>query len=133
MPIFRNNAAEVLAEWLARNEWDRLFVLTDTNTAQHCLPLFEGMPQIRDASIITIPAGDENKDLTSLQNVWKALVEGGASRHSLLICLGGGMVTDLGGMAASTFKRGIRFLNIPTTLLSMVDAAVGGKTGINFM
>ena len=80
----------------------------------------------------TIQSTDSHKDLTSLSHVWKELGDHGATRHSLLINLGGGMVTDLGGFAASTFKRGIDFINIPTTLLAMVDASVGGKTGINF-
>jgi 3-dehydroquinate synthase len=84
------------------------------------------------AQMITIGDTDENKTLDSLAYVWKALQEGGATRHSLLVNLGGGMVTDLGGFAASTFKRGLAYINIPTTLLSQVDASVGGKTGINF-
>ena len=81
---------------------------------------------------VVIPPTDAHKTLATLADVWRALVSGGASRRSLLVNLGGGMVTDLGGFAAATFKRGIRYINIPTTLLSMVDAAVGGKTGINF-
>ena len=89
-------------------------------------------PAIAPASLITIPPTDEAKTLDSLASVWTALSQGGATRHSLLINLGGGMITDLGGFAASTFKRGIAFINIPTTLLAMVDASVGGKTGINF-
>jgi len=87
---------------------------------------------LRNAYVITIQSTDSHKDLTSLSHVWKELGDHGATRHSLLINLGGGMVTDLGGFAASTFKRGIDFINIPTTLLAMVDASVGGKTGINF-
>ena len=82
--------------------------------------------------MITIGDTDENKTLASLTSVWTALQQGGATRHSLLVNLGGGMVTDLGGFAASTFKRGLAYINIPTTLLSQVDASVGGKTGINF-
>lgn len=81
---------------------------------------------------IVIPTGDINKNLDSAQAVWNALQKGGATRKSLLVNIGGGVVTDLGGFAAATFKRGIRFINIPTTLLSAVDAAVGGKTGVNF-
>jgi len=111
---------------------DLTFVLTDSNTHRLCWPLVEGLDELSKAQIITIPAGDEHKDLESLTIVWKALQTGGATRHSLLINLGGGMVTDLGGFAASTFKRGISFINIPTSLLAMVDASVGGKTGINF-
>lgn len=113
-------------------EHDRIFVLTDTTTQEYCLPLLSELEEIKSAVSITIPAGDTNKGLDSVCLIWQKLQEGGASRHSLLINLGGGMVTDLGGFAASCFKRGINFINIPTTLLSMVDASVGGKTGINF-
>ena len=110
---------------------DRLFVLTDENTARHCWPLLA--PALASStSLITIPPSDEAKNLDSLAAVWTALSQGGATRHSLLLNLGGGMVTDLGGFAASTFKRGLAFINLPTTLLAMVDASVGGKTGINF-
>lgn len=111
---------------------DKLFVLVDTSTHQHCWPVISGFPCLHDHHLIIIGAGDGHKDLDTLTHVWNSLVEGGATRHSCLINLGGGMVTDLGGMAASTFKRGISFINIPTTLLAMVDASVGGKTGINF-
>ena len=111
---------------------DRLFVLTDTTTVELCWPLVKPLSCFETAQLITIGATDENKTLDSLSHVWKALQEGGASRHSLLVNVGGGMVTDLGGFAASTFKRGLAYINIPTTLLSQVDASVGGKTGINF-
>jgi 3-dehydroquinate synthase len=87
---------------------------------------------MKGAQLITIPATDTHKTLESLSHVWSELQRMGATRHSLMVNLGGGMVTDLGGFAASTFKRGIPYINIPTTLLSMVDASVGGKTGINF-
>ncbi len=111
---------------------DRLFVLTDENTRRLCWPLVEGFSAFSDARLIEIPQADANKNLDSLAMVWEALQRGGGTRHSLLVNLGGGMVCDLGGFAASTFKRGIRFVNIPTTLLAMVDASVGGKTGVNF-
>ncbi len=111
---------------------DRLFVLTDTTTVELCWPLVKPLSCFEAAQLITIGATDENKTLESLAHVWRALQEGGASRHSLLVNVGGGMVTDLGGFAASTFKRGLAYINIPTTLLSQVDASVGGKTGINF-
>lgn len=87
---------------------------------------------LKDAIEITIGAGDVHKTLETLASVWQILSDKGASRHSLLINLGGGMVTDLGGFAAATFKRGFAYINVPTTLLAMVDASVGGKTGINF-
>lgn len=121
-----------LSEKIEECKPDRIFVLTDDNTHRHCLPLLADMEWFHDAHVITIPAGDRNKTLDTAAKVWTQLQQHGASRHSLLINLGGGMVTDLGGFAASTFKRGIRFINIPTTLLSMVDAAFGGKTGVNF-
>ena len=111
---------------------DRLFVLTDLNTLRHCWPRLKPYDCLHGAKVITIPSGDDHKDIDSLSIVWQALGAGGATRHSTLVNLGGGMVTDLGGFAAATFKRGIRFINIPTTLLAMVDASVGGKTGVNF-
>ena len=121
-----------LVSALAECEHDKLYVLTDTTTKEECLPLLKKFYCMKEAQVITIPATDSHKDIESLMMVWKGLQEGGASRHSCMINLGGGMVTDLGGFAASTFKRGINFINIPTTLLAMVDASVGGKTGINF-
>lgn len=111
---------------------DKVFILTDEHTHRLCLPLIQEIPVLREANEIQIGAEDVHKNLDTLAHVWQTLSNQGASRHSLLINLGGGMVTDLGGFAASTFKRGISYLNIPTTLLAMVDASVGGKTGINF-
>lgn len=111
---------------------DRLFILCDDVTARLCLPHIQSFPILSGARLVTIASGDANKNLDALAQVWTALQEGGATRHSMMVNLGGGMVTDLGGFAASTFKRGIHFINIPTTLLSLVDASVGGKTGINF-
>ena len=121
-----------LATAVSECEHDRTFVLVDETTEKLCLPLIAGFDTVRDAKIITIGATDQHKTLDSLSHVWTELQNGGATRHSLMINLGGGMVTDLGGFAASTFKRGINYINIPTTLLSMVDASVGGKTGVNF-
>lgn len=109
--------------------YDRLFILTDEQTARLCYPLVAEV--VGEAHLITIPAGDDKKHIDSLCHVWSELSSHGATRHSLLINVGGGMVTDLGGFAAATFKRGILCINVPTTLLAMVDAAVGGKTGIN--
>ncbi|WP_455587403.1 3-dehydroquinate synthase [Bacteroides sp.] len=111
---------------------DRLFILTDEHTHRLCMPQMEEVSFLKSAVEITIGAGDVHKTLETLASVWQVLSDKGASRHSLLINLGGGMVTDLGGFAAATFKRGFAYINIPTTLLAMVDASVGGKTGINF-
>lgn len=121
-----------LAQAIAETENDRVFVLTDDITQECCLPKVAVLFAKHNATTITIRHDDTNKTLATLADVWTALQRGGATRHSLLVNLGGGMVTDLGGFAAATFKRGINFINIPTTLLAMVDAAVGGKTGINF-
>ncbi|MBE6254576.1 MAG: 3-dehydroquinate synthase [Prevotella sp.] len=132
--ISRNLPAELTVA-IDRVQPDRLFVLTDVNTRDLCLPVLRdalSASKYQSFNVITIGASDEAKTLDTLAEVWTALGEGGATRHSMLINLGGGMVTDLGGFAASTFKRGIAYVNIPTTLLAMVDASVGGKTGINF-
>lgn len=111
-----------------RKNYDKLFVLTDDVTQRLCLPLLGEI----NATNISIGSTDASKDIETLNHVLEELVSHGASRHSLIINLGGGVVTDLGGFAAAIFKRGIDYVNIPTTLLAMVDAGVGGKTGINF-
>ena len=109
-----------------------IFILTDKETKKHCFPFLAKVEKIRKASLIEVESGDNSKNVETLVSIWKYLSEHGATRKSLMINLGGGMITDLGGFAASTFKRGMSFINIPTTLLAMIDAAVGGKTGINF-
>jgi len=130
--VISQNLQAELAAAIAECNPDKLFVLVDEHTEKSCKPVVEAFDCLRNAHFITIPATDMHKDLQTLAQVWTALQGGGATRHSCLINLGGGMVTDLGGFAAATFKRGISFINLPTTLLSMVDASVGGKTGINF-
>lgn len=127
-----DNLGQALAGAIAECAPDRIFVLADETTARLCLPLAASCPGVNEAGLITIKATDSNKNIDSLQHVWAELGRMGATRHSMLINIGGGMVTDLGGFAASTFKRGISYVNVPTTLLAMVDASVGGKTGINF-
>ena len=130
--IFTNEVSQALDNVLEGMNFNKLFVLTDVNTSQLVLPKVDEVLKKHNAITITIGAGDVNKNIESLAHVWKELGENGGTRRSALVNLGGGMITDLGGFAASTFKRGISFINIPTTLLSSVDAAVGGKTGINF-
>ncbi len=111
-----------------------LFLLVDENTARLCRPLLISMLPITEASrVITVGAGEQCKNLDSCRQIWTELEEAGAGRNSILINLGGGMVCDLGGFAASVYKRGIRHIHIPTTLLAQVDAAIGGKTGINHL
>ena len=130
--IICQNLEQDLQEAVLSQKFDKLFVLTDEHTHTLCYPIVSDFECLKNAHTITIGAGDIHKNLETLAYVWKELGDQGATRHSLMINLGGGMVTDLGGFAASTFKRGIRYINIPTTLLAMVDASVGGKTGINF-
>lgn len=130
--ILSQQLQESLSRAVEACPYDRLLVLTDTTTRQQCWPLVADISCLAEAKHICIGATDDNKTLESLVHVWEELQRSGATRYSLLVNLGGGMVTDLGGFAASTYKRGMSYINIPTTLLAMVDASVGGKTGINF-
>lgn len=110
----------------------KIFILVDQNTEKYCL--FHLLEHInKPVSIIRISSGEINKSLDSCQHVWKSLLEKGADRNALLINLGGGIISDLGGFCAGTYMRGIKFIHIPTTLLSQVDASIGGKTGIDFL
>ena len=122
--IFTNDVQAAIERLTASTDHNLTVWIADVNTAR----LLPTPPRL----LITIPDGDENKTLATVTSVWDVMERMGATRHSLVINLGGGMVTDLGGFAAATFKRGVRFINVPTTLLSAVDAAVGGKTGINY-
>jgi 3-dehydroquinate synthase len=126
------NLQNDLKELLKGYAKDKVFVLTDTNAFSKCFPRIKDVDGISEQRTIVIQPGDDNKNIEATAYIWKQLSHMKADRKSLLINLGGGMPTDMGGFAASTFKRGIRFINIPTTLLSQVDASVGGKTGINF-
>ena len=110
----------------------KVFILTDENVAQFWLPEIEYWLNCKNAVEIVIKAGEQHKNLQTVQRIWRTLMKQHADRNALLINLGGGVVTDMGGFAASTYKRGIKFVNVPTTLLAMVDAAIGGKTGIDF-
>ena len=130
--ILSEQLEQTLSQAVDECAHDKTFILVDETTRQLCLPVVERFSCLNGAHVITIGATDTHKTLESLAHVWEELGRMGATRHTLLINIGGGMVTDLGGFAASTFKRGINYINIPTTLLSMVDASVGGKTGINF-
>lgn len=107
-------------------------ILVDENTFQHCLPrLIVSVETLEEAEFIEVPAGEECKTLEVAAQVWQTLLEGGADRDTVLVCLGGGAICDLGGFVAAGYKRGIRHINVPTTLLAMTDAAIGGKTAIN--
>lgn len=131
--IFTLDVHSTLTEVIDRISPSGIFVCADSNTARLIAePLIESVSALVDARLIEIPAGDENKTLQSLAFIWETLSGSGANRNTLLINVGGGMITDIGGFAASTFKRGIRYVNLPTSLLAAVDASLGGKTGINF-
>ena len=131
-PIYFDNSIDELVKFVKQGYYSRFFILTDENTAAHCLPLIKSKVEDMDNfDIIEINAGEESKDIDFCIGIWKMLIDFGADRKSLLINLGGGVISDLGGFAASTFKRGIDFVHVPTTLLSQVDASVGGKTGID--
>ena len=130
--VICHDLEENLRHAVSSQSYDKVFILTDEHTRMYCLPIIEKYPFLAHAEQICIGVEDIHKNLETLAYVWNQLSSKGGTRHSLLINLGGGMVTDLGGFAAATFKRGIDMINIPTTLLAMVDASVGGKTGINF-
>lgn len=129
---FKENAYQQLNKIVEDNNYSSVFILVDENTLEHCYPRFMQLfSTYKRIEVIQIDAGEEHKNLDTCHGVWRALTDLGADRKSLLITLGGGVITDLGGFVASTFKRGIDFVNIPTTLLSIVDASVGGKTGVD--
>ena len=111
----------------------KIFVLVDENTEQYCLPVILESLAPNRFIIIRIPSGEQHKTIETCEMVWEKLLENNADRQSLLLNLGGGVIGDLGGFCASTYMRGIRFIQIPTTLLSQVDASVGGKLGVDLM
>lgn len=119
-----------LNRFLSSANYSSVFVLVDENTRQHCLPILKSV--MGDVVVIETKSGEENKHLSSCETIWQQLIEHNADRKALCINLGGGVIGDMGGFAASCYKRGIDFINIPTTLLSQVDSSIGGKLGIDF-
>ena len=129
---FNATGYEELNNYLKDNGFSKIFIIVDNNTHDHCLPHFMSKLETDlDCEIIEIEAGEVNKNIDTCVGVWNALSELGADRKSLIINVGGGVVTDLGGFVACTFKRGLKYINVPTSLLAMVDASVGGKTGVD--
>jgi 3-dehydroquinate synthase len=115
-----------------KSKYNKLFLLVDENSLRFCYPyLADKVPAFREAELIEIESGEENKNIEICSQIWETLSENKATRNTLFINLGGGVISDLGGFAAATFKRGIDFINIPTTLLAQVDASIGGKVGID--
>ncbi|MBC6367332.1 3-dehydroquinate synthase [Algoriphagus sp. AK58] len=129
--IFSADIKKSLSEILSELSFSRLVVLTDLNTQRHCLPILqEILPE--NAVFISVSAGEIHKNLDTCSLIWSRMTEEALDRKALMINLGGGVIGDMGGFCASIYKRGIRFINCPTTLLSQVDASVGGKLGIDF-
>ena len=129
---FNNTAYEKLNTFIEKNNFSKIIIITDTNTRLLCLNKFYSKFNKENEIVnISFSAGEKNKNLSTCEELWTKLCKYGVDRSSLIINLGGGVVTDLGGFVASTFLRGIQFINMPTTLLSMVDASIGGKTGID--
>jgi 3-dehydroquinate synthase len=134
--LFAPASYDAFIEYLHQKEQSgcRFYILTDENTKKHCLQAFvKNTPHIDNFTNITIASGEANKNLKTCEVIWKALTDDFAGRNSLLINLGGGVISDIGGFAASVYKRGISHCNVPTSLLGMIDAAVGGKTGVDFL
>ena len=129
--IFTADAGMVLAELLDGTKHEDIFIVADKHTVLFCDRLFEKVDWL-PSHVTVLDCGEENKSVESVSRIWMMLSKQGARRSSILVCVGGGVVTDLGGFAASTFKRGMRCINVPTTLLAQVDASLGGKTGFNF-
>ncbi|MEK6615825.1 MAG: 3-dehydroquinate synthase family protein, partial [Bacteroidota bacterium] len=126
-----NDSLSELNNFISKKKYSSVFVLVDENTKKHCLKKLS--IDNYQLSIIEIKSGEKNKTIRTCEKIWKELSKQNADRKSLLINLGGGVITDIGGFCASTYKRGIDFINIPTTLLAQVDASAGGKTGIDFL
>lgn len=129
--IFTADAGMVLAELLDGTQHEDIFIVADKHTVVFCDRLFEKVDWL-PSHVTVLDCGEENKSVESVSRIWMMLSKQGARRSSILVCVGGGVVTDLGGFAASTFKRGMHCINVPTTLLAQVDASLGGKTGFNF-
>lgn len=124
-------AQAALNQHIAKRNYSQIFLLVDENTKAFCLPIFKKFIDFNIDAILEIKSGEENKNIHTCLQLWEDLSNLDGDRKSVLINLGGGVLTDMGGFVASTFKRGIDFINIPTTLLSMVDASIGGKTGVD--
>ncbi len=128
--LLGDDTLDALLAHLIERSYSQVFVLVDENTEKCCLPIVSQI--LFDIKIIRITSGESNKNITSTQLIWNELLQHKADRQSVLINLGGGVLGDLGGFAAATYKRGIDYIQVPTTLLAMVDSSIGGKTGIDY-
>jgi 3-dehydroquinate synthase len=130
--IYVGDIFQSLQLFLEQSEYSGVVLLVDDNTEKHCLPVLKKHIDTSSFLIISVPSGELNKNIMTCQQIWKEMMDNGVGRRALCIDLGGGVIGDMGGFAASTYKRGIDFIQIPTTLLSQVDASIGGKLGIDF-
>ena len=132
-PIFLGPIAEAFPLWFQAQHYSQVFVLCDENTRHHCLPDFlEKTGFTGKNHLFEIPSGESEKNLSTCEKIWQCMLAAKLDRKALVVNLGGGVIGDMGGFCAATWKRGVDFIQIPTTLLSMTDAAIGGKTGIDF-
>jgi 3-dehydroquinate synthase len=130
--IYIGALQDTLPGFLRQLSYSRLFAIVDENTQEHCLPVLESCLEA-PLTVVEIPSGEQHKQIDTCQQIWTKLMEAQAGRDALVLNLGGGVIGDMGGFCAGTFKRGMRFIQIPTTLLSQVDASIGGKLGVDFM
>ncbi|MFN0173551.1 MAG: 3-dehydroquinate synthase [Saprospiraceae bacterium] len=132
-PIFLGPLAETFPFWLENQQYSQVFVLCDANTRRHCLPYFLKETGLSEKIILSeIQSGESEKTLATCEKIWQSMLAAKLDRKALVVNLGGGVIGDMGGFCAATWKRGVDFIQVPTTLLSMTDAAIGGKTGIDF-
>ncbi|MCK6694924.1 MAG: 3-dehydroquinate synthase, partial [Thermoanaerobaculia bacterium] len=132
-PVFLAPLEETLPAWLRKHDYSQIFMVTDENVRQYCLSVFlqkAGLPA--SVPLVVIPAGEWHKNLSAGEQIWQAMFNARLDRKALVINLGGGVIGDMGGFCAATFKRGVDFIQVPTTLLAMTDAAIGGKLGVDF-
>src|SRR6187551_3670199 len=128
--LFSDQIAEDLIAFLKQKNYSKLAVLVDEHTLEHCYPKIQS--SLGNHFVIEVASGEEQKNLNTCQTIWQALTDNALDRHACLLVLGGGVLGDMGGFCASTYKRGIDFILVPTTLLAQVDASIGGKLGIDF-
>ncbi len=131
--IFIGDIWKAFNDFVRHGAYSQMIVLVDDNTSEYCLPHFRRHAERDDFILIEIPSGEINKNIDTCRQIWQSMAEAGLDRRALMVNLGGGVIGDMGGFCAATFKRGIDFVQMPTTLLSQVDASIGGKLGIDLM
>lgn len=132
-PVFLGSLADSFPNWFERQNYSQVFIIADTNTQKHCLPVFLEKTGLNPhPSVFVITPGEDQKSLATCEKIWQAMVAANLDRKALVLNLGGGVIGDMGGFCAATWKRGVDFAHVPTTLLAMTDAAIGGKLGVDF-